>query len=210
MGNQSNINETQVLNLQELEHVAKIEKESSKHRLIPKIFFGMGLFLIILGIILQVTSDDDNSYTPDESDEVVVDNDEHIDTESFSLICTNTTNDEDLTTIERVTLNFNNELLVDTQTILTLESQSEDMIQSLLLILDPFVESISTLEGINIVINTTETSISVELSVDLSILDSPIDNIELFEEFSWPVEVNNQQPLNEVTSIMYTRGYTCE
>lgn len=221
MGNQNNINETQVLNLQELEQVAKSEKEDNKHKFIPKILLIIGVLMIISGIILQVTQNDHDNTTGDtDADVVIPDPDIDIDDDNtlgdmdpngeFTLlVCTKEETEDGMTTRKETNLNFSDGLLVSTQTNMILEIEEEELLQLAQLMINPVVQSLDAIDSMSVLLNIEENQLTLSIYINLATFDPESIDSEVVEELAMTFDFNFRETYESVRETMQNQGFVC-
>lgn len=202
------LQQTQVLNFQELEKTIRFEKITSKK---PAIIIAIiGVLSLVLGSSIQVATSLQSKPENIQKREIKKD----IKVEVKNLECTKTTlnNPDNTDTIYNITYKFENDKLVGFTKEYNVNAVlgKDEGKKSIEKYTSEYNNLLNNSDGYKIDISSTETTISVKVVVDYKKLDlTKLDETQQTQKFT-KVDYNKNTSYDKVRNDMITDGFTVE
>ena len=204
MDPQNNINQTQVLNLEEVEQVSKQEKKK-KSKVLPVVVLLSAVFLIGVGVFLQLNLGGDD-YIPTPGDDYDNIENDYSENNNLTLLACNKdiVEDDHYITYQNEFI-FSDDQLIEIN-IRQTHQANEDRLDRVYLYLQDIREEVSNTEGIMIFIERNEGVITLVVVIDMVNFD-----MELLPDYFASVEGLSYLDTSEyVRGQKEIEGFVCE
>ena len=210
MRSKKEIDQTQILNLQEIQEKSQVEKAVQKKKFLPTLIAIMGTLFIITGFVLVLIPDNNNETNSNDDDSI-----NEINLEVVSMTCSK----EEVDPATNATMKFiqifdhsTTNLLEKYNATITVNNASEEVLQAFNTEFNSVNQMLIEVPGYTGTIEQTTTSNEPVLNYNIYLDLDQFDNNVIGWSPSWSLVFNykKEQSIPDIKTLLETNEYQCK